>query len=315
MQLQNYRYFLHREVRLKLFKFIKMKKVFLLLSLSIAMFSCTTDNVEGDKTSITATMIQDAPRTTAKEIKRGSIYAWVKDITLTATNNETGHIASELFSLVDNSTAGADAGVFRLDNVAIGVNSIKATSTTNSVGSVSLTDQADAPKDILSKCIKANPYAVYSSPVLTENIQHTPNNVIKIPMNTDNGRIIGVFSASDAYLLNNYKILVTASIVRADNTVSYLGVKQVTAKNSVQFYWSNELSVQGAKVTYTIAIVSIKTGAIVNTMYESVAVKASTSYSCNYVINTPTNLFKDDNKFDFVFQPWKEETCPTCPGN
>jgi hypothetical protein len=292
-----------------------MKKVFLLLSLSIAMFSCTTDNVEGDKTSITATMIQDAPRTTAKEIKRGSIYAWVKDITLTATNNETGYVASELFSLVDNSNAGDDAGVFRLDNVAIGVNSIKATSTTNSFGSVSFTDQTDAPKDILSKCIKANPYAVYSSPVLTENIQHTPNNVIKVPMNTNNGRIIGVFSASDVYLLKNYKIMVSASIINLDNTVSILGTKQVTATNSAQFYWSDESSVQGAKVRYSIAIVSIKTGVVINTMHEEVSVKASTSYSCNYVINTPTNLFKDDNKFDFVFQPWKEETCPTCPGN
>lgn len=295
-----------------------MKKVFLLLSVSIAMFSCATEDVAGDKTSITATMIQNAPRVsaaTSKEVKRGSIYAWVKDITLTATNNETGHVASELFTLVDNNASGADSGVFRLNDVAIGVNSIRATSTTNSIGVASLTDQTDSPKDILSKIIKTNPYAVYNSPVLNENIQHTPNNVIKIPMNTNNGRIIGVFSASDVYLLKNYKVIVSASIIKLDNTILNLGTKQITATNSAQFYWSDESAVQGAKVRYSIAIVSIKTGAIVNTMYEEVSVKASVSYSCNYVINTPTNLLKDDNKFDFVFQPWKEETCPTCLGN
>jgi hypothetical protein len=292
-----------------------MKKVLLLLSMSIALFSCTTDNVVGDKTSISAIVLQDTPASTAKEIKRGNIYAWVKDITLTATNNETGHSATELFSLVDNNTPGADAGVFRLDNVAIGVNTIKATSTTNTVGSVSLTNQTESVKDLLNKCIKANPYAVYNSPVLTEDIQHTPNNVIKIPMNTINGRVIGVFSVTDAYMINNYNIDVSAVIIEANGTQFGTGAKALTAANNVQFYWSNEKALQGAKVEYTISIYSKKTLKLVNTMKETVTIKGSVSYSCSYVIKTPTEFFKDDNKFDFVFQPWKEETCPTCPGN
>lgn len=294
-----------------------MKKVLLLLSMSIMLFSCTTDNVElADKTSVVMDIVQDIPAASKneKEVKRGSIYAWVKDISLSATNNETGHNASELFTLVDN-LPGADGGVFRLDNVAIGLNTIKASSTTNTIGSVSLTTQTDAVKDILSKSIKANPYAVYNSPDITEDIQSTPNNVIRVPMNTINGRVIGVFSCTDAYLLRNYKLFVTASILKSDGSVSIIGTNQITEANNSQFYWSNENSIQGAKVTYMIDVVSIKSNKLVNTMVETVIVKASTSYSCSYEIKTPDSLFKNDNKFDFVFQKWVEETCPTCPGN
>lgn len=294
-----------------------MKKVLLLLSMSVMLFSCTTDNVESaDKTSVVMDIVQDTPPTskTGKEVKRGTIYAWVKDISLSATNNETGHNASELFTLVDNLPS-ADGGVFRLDNVAVGLNTIKASSTTNTIGSISLTNQTDAVKDILSKCVKANPYAVYNSPNIVEDIQSTPNNVIRVPMNTINGRVIGVFSCIDAYLLRNYKLFVTASIVKADGSSVIIGTNQITGTNNLQFYWSNENAVQGAKVTYVIDVVSAKNNKLVNTMVETVFVKASTSYSCSYEIKTPDSMFKHDNKFDFVFQKWVEETCPTCPGN
>jgi hypothetical protein len=293
-----------------------MKKLFLLSFILLGMLSCTSEEVS-DKTSISASISQESSskNSTSKEIKRGSIYAWVKDITLVSTNNETGHVAKELFTLVDNDTPGAESGVFRLNNVAIGINSIKATSTTNTTGEASFNYSTESSKDIISKSISKNPYAVYESPLLSENIQHNPNNVIKIPMNTNNGRVIGVFSAKDDYLLKNYKIIVSADIVEANGDVLSLGSKQITSLNSALFYWSNENAIQGAKVKYVISIFSIKTGLLVNTMQEEVAVKSSISYSCNYLISTPTNFFKDDNKFDFVFQPWKEETCPTCPGN
>lgn len=287
-----------------------MNKLFLLLTISTLFFSCAADDVPRDKTSISAIVVQNLPATTAKEVKRGHIYAWVKDITLTATNNETRHSATDLFTLVDNSAPGGEAGIFRLNNVAIGVNTIKATSTTNTVGSVSFTSQTEHAKELLAKCIGANPYAVYNSPVLTEDIQHDFNNVIKIPMNTENGRVIGVFSLADAYLINYYDINVSPTVVEVNGTRLALETKALTENNRLQFYWSNEQALQGARVEYGICIYSKLTGKLVNKLIDTVIIKASVSYSCNYVIKTPTILFKEDNKFDFVFQPWKEETVP-----
>lgn len=287
-----------------------MNKLFLLLSLSTALFSCTTYNEAGDKTCISAIIVQNVPTTTAKDIKRGNIYAWVKDITLTATNNETKHTATELFNFVNDNAPGSEAGVFRLNNVAIGINTIKATSTTNTVGSVSFTSQTESAKELLAKCIGTNPYAVYSSPVLTENVQHDFNDVFTIPMNTNNGRVIGVFSIADAYLINFYNIDVSATVVQVDGTRVVMGTKALTESNRLQFYWSNEQALQGAKVEYNISIYSKLSQKEVNTMTDIVPIKASVSYSCNYIIKTPTLFFKDDNKFNFVFQPWKEETNP-----
>lgn len=287
----------------------------LLLLITIVLASCTTEYVQSDKVSITADVFQNAPSPSpsGKNIKRGTIYAWVKEVTLSATNFETGYVASEVFTLVDNNSSNTNSGTFRLDNVAIGQNAIRATSTTSSIGALSFGDNIKSPSQTITDAVKLNPYAVYSTIPLMEDIRRTPNNVIKVPMHTLNGRVIGVFSSSESYVLANYKLEVKADVIKTNGVRVNIGTSFITSTNSPKFYWSDEESVDGTEVLYTINVISKRTNKIEHTFTESITLKGSTSYSCNYVVKTSTELFKDDNKFDFVFQKWNEEYCPTCP--
>lgn len=295
-----------------------MKNIFkLILTLVLfTTFSCTSDNEETtgqDKTSLILDISQNTSSKTAKDVKRGNVYAWVKDITLTATSIETGWQATELFRFVDdNSQTGTTAGVYRLDDVAIGRNNIKATSTTNTTPELTLTAKTGNPKDATTLAIKKNPYAVYESAVLVEDIQRTPNNVIKVPMNTNNGRIIGTFTVEDnSYLTNNFVIKLEA-FKTINGVKTSIGHGEVTKTQSIQLYWSDDKCVEGNKITYVVSFLSKVNNVVMHTVTEEVGVKASTSYSCTYTIKTPKDIFKDDNKFDFVFQKWVEETCNTC---
>jgi hypothetical protein len=292
-----------------------MRKVLLLNVLALTMFSCAVEeSASNPTTSISAIVTPEAKTSslTGKDVKRGNIYPWVKDITLTVSSNETSHVASEVYTLVPNSTSGsaADAGVFRLDNVAIGSNTISAVSTTSTIGDMSLTVSRGVPATVVTESIARNPYAIYHSPIITKDIQETPNNVISIPMNTNNGRIIGAFSVNDAYLLRNFEVWVSATV----NNVEVNKVR-IQAGDVAKFYYSDATAVAGAVVKYTVTTVNIKTQTVFEVVTESVTMEASTSYSCNYLVMPKRKLFKDENKFNFVFQPWKETTCPTCPGN
>ena len=273
-----------------------MKNIFkLILTLVLfTTFSCTSDNEETgqNKTSLVLDISQNTPSKTAKDIKRGNVYAWVKDITLTATNIETGWQATELFKFVDdNSQTGTTAGVYRLNSVAIGRNNIKATSTTNTTPELTLTAKTGNPKDATTLAIKKNPYAVYESAVLVEDIQRTPNNVIKVPMNTNNGRIIGTFTVEDnSYLTNNFVIKLEA-FKTINGVKTSIGYGEVTKTQSIQLYWSDDKCVEGNKITYVVSFLSKVNNAVMHTVTEEVVVKASTSYSCTYMIKSPKDIF------------------------
>jgi hypothetical protein len=291
-----------------------MRKVLLLNVLALTLFSCAVEEVATNKTtsiSVIATPEAKASSLTGKDVKRGNIYAWVKDITLTASSNVIDYSVTDTFNLVDNSTPGnvADAGVFRLNSVAIGSNTLLATSTTNAVGEESLTISRDTPTKVLKDAVDRNPYAVYSSGNITKDIQETPNSVITVPMNTNNGRIITVFSIADATVLKSFDVTVEAII--GSNRA---GLVTLTSGDVARFYFSNAAAIRGVKVVYNVKFVNKKTH-VIETVVLNSTVEASTSYSCNYVVNTGNKLYKEEVKFNFEFQKWNETTCPTCPGN
>jgi hypothetical protein len=286
-----------------------MRKVLLLNVLALSLFSCAVeDSATKATTSISAVVTTEAKASslTSKDVKRGNIYAWVKEITLTATSNETGQVSGEAFNLVPNNTANA-TDVFKLDNVAVGSNTIAATSTTSTVGELSLLVAKGTPSTVVAEAVAKNPYAVYASTPIVKVISETDNNVITIPMNTKNGRVIGAFAVNDDNLLRGYEVWVEALV----NNVSIQKVR-IQAGDVAKFYFSDATAVAGAVVKYKVTFVNIKSQVLFDTLTEQITVEASTSYSCKYVVTPDRKLTKDDNRFTFVFQKWNETTCPTC---
>ncbi len=295
-----------------------MKKQFGILALVAVMFaSCTNDDaVKNDtasieKTSLVANIATPTPTsTTAKFVNRGSIFAWVSSINVTATSTAWNYSTSTLFDLV----ASGGETAFKIDDVALGANTINATTTTNTVpvcafSAPSSTTTSSALKTALTQ---HNPYALYAGQT-NATISSAVLNTVNLNMQTTHGRVISVFEFdTDTQLRANTQATITANVDGTIITSSYFSGNEV-----ISFEWSNANATVGKTVTYTINVYDKANPATLIVSYPiiPVAIKASTSISCTYQINRDKVINDTPETLTFTWQAWVEQSCETTYDN
>ena len=305
-----------------------MKRVLVLL-LGVVMFaSCEKNSTEAgisETGSIQAVISASESPQARTNVKRGAIYAWVKDVTITAESQVTAYTAEETYDLLDAGDAGYNnaSPLFQLNSVALGQNLVSASSTSN-VTPVSVYD-ANGDSSVLTKEAfidnykdNVNPYAVYATdaPVVAEVLQNGTS-PIQLEMNTKNARLISAISmnpnAPDAqYLTDNFTATSKVEIKEVGGSWTLVDESVITDTKYSSFYWSDVNSIGGAKYRVTVTVVRNSDGVVIAEDDRVVTLANSTSYRCNFVMNVTTNTLFGDVELDLIWQKWIEAPCPGC---
>ena len=280
-----------------------MKKVLLVLGLAIGFIACEKETVIVIEDNDNCEECQGATVSIVNEMRgpvdRDGIYAWVKDITIVATDYN-GVDYGDTFELVDDNS-GADG--FYLDQVPVQSIDFSAstTSVTNSYNGLNM-QQTTTPTDLTTSVARI-PYAEYATDAPVSQDVTVGENLVYLQMNTDHGRLISSFRLDDdiQYLQPNglprYRLRVTSGSV----------TEWATTSDGVVSYFNGPTSVDGTTITYTVVIEDFDNGAAVvysTTITEEVI--ASTSISTKYVVGLG---FVDSSGVEVIFswQVWEEE--------
>jgi hypothetical protein len=287
-----------------------MKKILLLFAISLATLSCSNDNIEDTPktTSVVFAIDQPTASITGKQIKRGTIPVWVNTLSITANQDD--------YSTNDNFTFDEQNGssFISLSNVALGVNTFSATTTTDSPQFFQLTNYTTNANSTLGRFEAAmnnidneNPYVLYAGNV-NSNIVLNTTNTVSIPMKTNNGRILTVFQVKDRLKENGYQAKITASAPGENSQVAISKGNEL-----VTFKWSDSKGLKDVVVTYKVEIALINNQSnIVDTYYITQTILASTSLECYFELDfknyTPTI---NSVNITLNFDEWKKEHCTT----
>lgn len=282
----------------------------LVLILTLGAISCSTESNElVPTTTKVVAIVSQAPTTQsdvqAKDVNRGSIYAWVSEVDMSFSHIISGYNVSENFTLV---TSGGDAN-FTVDNVQLGVNDISATTNTGSDELLTTELIVNGKSQITTKLnqYKAlNPYVLYQSDPLQQNIV-TGTNVVNLNLKTQNGRRLSSIRWADNAIFK------TAGYAKV-SVISSGGVEStkytIKDDDTVFNYWSNSDAVVGNSITIKAEIYS-NADVLVTTYTRDITIQASTSITCSYII-TDDELFEKVDGINLIFQEWKEINCTDC---
>ena len=308
-----------------------MKKVLGLSILLITMFSCSnneSNNIMFQETgSIQAVIATAQPSNTAArtDVKRGTIYAWVNDVTITAESTITNYTAEEAFDLLDSGDAGYSSAdvLFQLNDVALGANLVSAVTTSNvtpiTVYNANGDTSTQSKQNWISNHVSnTNPYALYETDApVSANVLQTGTAPISLEMNTQNARLISAVSMNSnnsnaQYLTANFTSTSKVEIREVGGSWVTLGESVITDELYSTFYWSDENSIGGAKYRVTVTVVNNITGLTVAQDDRIVTLANSTSYRCNFVMNVDDNELFGDVELNLIWQEWNEAPCPGC---
>ena len=306
-----------------------MKKVLVLLVGLGLVTSCSEEGVDEaamQTSSIQAVMTAAQPSTAGRtDVKRGTIYAWVKDVTIEAESQVTNYKAQETYDLLNTDDDGYDdaAALFQLNDVALGQNLVSASSTSNVTpttvydanGDSSVQTKADF---ISNHVVNTNPYAVYQtdSPVTVDVLQ-SGTSPIQLEMNTQNARLISAISMSPSnanaqYLTDNFTATSKVEIKEVGGSWTLVNESVITDELYSTFYWSDTNSIGGAKYRVTVTVVRNSDQVQVAQADRVVTLADSTSYTCNFVMNVSENKLFGDVELNLIWQEWIEAPCPGC---
>src|SRR6478609_1086571 len=230
-----------------------MKKLIPLAILAITMFSCTNEDEKSTNKDIqladaTLNIKTEESNITGKDVERGSLHAWIKDINVHATNMELIHNKDYSFTLVANNTPGADHD-FVMTGLAIGRNDFSIVTTTNTLPEL-ISTRSDVNPEIYMRLTSAkNPYAVYSA-TTSANITYGQNNSITPTiLRTKNGRHIALFKLSDELAALGIRATVTPII----NGVTKREL-EFTTELLGRVYWSDADCVAGKTIKYSVKL-------------------------------------------------------------
>jgi hypothetical protein len=308
-----------------------MRKVILSMVVLLLVFtSCNeNENVANDFTetgSIQAIVGTTQSNTASKtSVKRGAIYAWVKDVTIVAESTVTNYDVDETFDLLNSDDDGhnnADA-LFQLNDVALGPNMVSATTTSNVEPITEYSSNGDTSVQskqnwINSHINNTNPYAVYQTDEPVEaNVLQSGTAPISLQMNTQNARLISAISMNGynenaQYLTDNFTSTSKIEIKSASGDWETVGESVITDELYSTFYWSDVNSIGGAKYRVTVTVIRNSDSVQVAQADRVVTLQNSTSYRCNFVMNVDSNELFGDVQLDLIFQEWIEAPCPLC---
>lgn len=306
-----------------------MKKVLVLVMGLGMLISCSKEGVDDaamQTSSIQAVITAPTPNTSGRtDVKRGTIYAWVKDVTIAAESQVTVYTAQETYDLLDSGDVGYNdaAALFQLNDVALGQNLVSASSTSNvapiteygSDGDSSVQTKADY---ISNHVDNTNPYAVYQTdtPVSVDVLQ-SGTAPIQLEMNTQNARLISAISMSPnndnaQYLTDNFTATSKVEIKEVGGSWTFVDESVITDELYSTFYWSDTNSIGGAQYRVTVTVVRNSDGVQVAQADRLVTLVNSTSYRCNFIMNVSENKLFGDVELDLIWQEWVEAPCPGC---
>ena len=285
-----------------------MKKVLLVLGM-IALVGCTKETVVVIEDNDNCEECQGATINIVNEMRgpvdRGTIYAWVKDITVVATDDNAVDYG-DTFELVPDGD-GADG--FYLDQVP--VNEIidfgaSSTSVTNSYNGFNM-QQTTTPL-VLDTFVQRMPYAEYATDQPVSQYIENGENIVNLQMNTLHGRLISSFRLADdiQYINTNtgspmYRLRITSGSV----------AEWSAGSDGVVSYFNGPNSTAGTTVSYTVSIENFMTGVSVYSTTITEDVIASTSISTKYVVGLG---FVDSTGVEVIFswQVWDEQDGGAC---
>jgi hypothetical protein len=308
-----------------------MKKVILSVMVLITMLTSCSESVNEvndiQETGIIQAVISTPKSNTASktDVKRGSVYAWIKDVTILAESTVTNYDVNETYDLLNSGDAGyndADA-LFQLNNVALGLNMVSATTTSNVAPITEYDANGDTSTQSKQNWIhnhidNTNPYAVYQTDSPVEaNVLQSGTSPISLAMNTRNARLISAVSMSNAnvnaqYLTDNFTSTSKVEIKEAGGSWVTVGESVITNELYSKFYWSDVNSIGGAKYRVTVTVVRNSDGVQMAQSDRVVTLQDSTSYRCNFVMNVDSNELFGDVQLDLIWQEWIEAPCPGC---
>ena len=309
-----------------------MKKVILSVMVLVTMLtSCSESSNEmndlQETGSIQALIATSQPANTAArtDVKRGTIYAWVKDVTIVAESTVTNYDVDETFDLLNSGDTGySDADVlFELNQVALGPNMVSATTTSNVTPVTDYDASGDTSTQSKQNWINnhinnTNPYAIYETDApVSANVLQTGTAPISLEMNTQNARLISAVSmnstdANAQYLTDNFTSTSKIEIKEVGGAWVTVGESTITDELYSTFYWSDVNSIGGAKYRVTVTVIRNSDGVQMAQGDRVVTLANSTSYRCNFVMNVDNNELFGEVGVDLIFQEWIEAPCPGC---
>lgn len=296
--------------------------IFAMIALvAMSLFSCTKDGDNGGstpdtnaiaKTSVGFSIAQSADGTTNRTIDRGNIPYYVENLTIKAVSTAIPlpWTATETFDFtgVLNSTAPA----ITLANVALGNNTFSATSTSAAANKRLLL--ASATTGSLAALKAHVPYIVTTSNNVVKTITAGTNPVVALTMGTENGRVLASFGAASTEA-DNYKIVVSYKFGNPDSASPWLSPVAINPSDAVNrfvnFEWSNENAIDGAKVNFKIEIFEAGSTTLLKTINKQIIVQKAKSISCEFIV-TNGDVHEDitSGGITITFPTIEEAPCP-----
>lgn len=288
-----------------------MKKLLLLLGLSLALTSCdkSETNIYLDDEKETGATIIIAPQASSSSgtsgrvtsssttVDRDGMFVWIETITVVAQDSESTNYG-KTFELVDD---GSGEDGFYLEDVPTNeVIDFSASSTSKEDGAGKFLTSTGNPNN-LDGFVGRMPFAEYNTDSPVSQYVENGNNIVSLQMNTEQGRLISSFQLDDEIQYNNpnnnnlpmYKLVVS----RGDESAYSTGLSGVVA------YWNDVNSIGGVTQTFDIEIQNYETGVVVYTRTIDETFVASTSTTNKYVVGLD---FVDSSTVEVIFtwQSW-----------
>ena len=288
-----------------------MKKVLVLLGLSLAFTSCdkSETNIYLDEEKERGATVIIAPQASSSSgtsgrvtnsstpVERESMFVWIDEITIVAQDSQSANYG-DTFVLVDD---GSGAGGFYLEDVPTNeVIDFSASSTSKDDGAGKFLTSTGNPNN-LDGFVGRMPFAEYATDAPVSQYVENGDNVVSLQMNTQHGRLISSFQLDDDIQYNNpnnnnlpmYKLVVNRGVESA----------YATGPSGVVAYWNDANSIGGVTQTFDVEIQNYETGVVVYTRTIDETFVASTSTTNKYVVGLD---FVDLSTVEVIFtwQTW-----------
>jgi len=261
-----------------------MRKLVLSLAvIAAALTGCNKDESAKAYDGLTANIaVAPSVNETAKksgDVNRGTIPVYVKTITVKTTSTTgNGHETSDDFTLVDDNSG---EGRFIIKDVPFGERLVEATTTSNN----NMVKEFRAFGSTLPEI-----FAVYEG----SKTAHIDNNtgVVKIDMNTNNGRVIVSMEATQDLLDKDLNVRVSNGKVQ----------EKLDSNGKLIFVWQGDDAVDGATTNLKFEWFTKTDGAVQFTQDVDFAVVAGESKTYNVTLNAVAidNIAETEVAFKFV---------------
>lgn len=293
-----------------------MRKIIFTACIALGLLGCSHENADDNintdqKTTVIAKIAvgeEAFPSLNNKNVNRGSIPTTINKITVDVVNNNPAVPHSQtVFDLVANGSPGAENS-FYIDDVTSGINTFTATASTTAEAMATTTtyirvDDATTNSMINSQKEKI-PYAKYKA-IQSKNIHLGVAQEIQFPLTTLNGRIIALVETGTTLSAMNRKVEVIGARKTEGGAIVNTGTVDITGTKSSLTYWSDDNSVKGAYLDYTVNIYSEDGLEIENTFTKKITVKESTGITSKMTI-TIDGITEDIHYGTFTLPPWTE---------